>query len=151
MTYQRILVAIDKSEPAQQAIIEACRLAKATNATLKFVHVMDMADYGWEFINTQDPALRVQQQAAHEIASRPLTQAAKHAAELGVNAETECLPPQRAGVAAKLLELAAEWQAELVIMGTHGRDGIDHFLLGSVAERVVRHAKGPVMLVRTPD
>ena len=151
MTYQRIFVPVDKSEPSLLAVDEACRLAKALNAELKLVHIMDMADYGWEFINTQDAELTVKQEAAKEIASKPLNQAAKRAAEFGIRTETQLSLPQHTGRSAKLLELAAEWKADLIVMGTHGRDGIDHFLLGSVAEGVVRHATVPVMLVRAAD
>ncbi len=45
-----------------------------------------------------------------------------------------------------IIEEAARWQAELIVMGTHGRTGIDHFLNGSVAERVVRRARLPVLI-----
>lgn len=151
MTYQRIFVPVDKSEPSLRAVDEACRLAKAVNAELKLVHIMDMADYGFEFINTQDKELMVKQEAAKEIASKPLKEAAKRAAEFGISTETQLSLPQHTGRSEKLLELAAEWKADLIVMGTHGRDGIDHFLLGSVAEGVVRHATVPVMLVRVSD
>jgi nucleotide-binding universal stress UspA family protein len=112
---------------------------------------MDMADYGFEFINTQDEELMVKQEAAKELASKPLKQAAERAAEFGIRTETQLALPQHTDRSVKILELAAEWKADLIVMGTHGRDGIDHFLLGSVAEGVVRHATVPVMLVRVSD
>jgi nucleotide-binding universal stress UspA family protein len=121
------------------------------NAQLKLVHIMDMADYGFEFINTQDEELMVKQEAAKELASKPLKQAAERAVEFGISTETQLALPQHTDRSVKILELAAEWKADLIVMGTHGRDGIDHFLLGSVAEGVVRHATVPVMLVRVSD
>ncbi|BBA69646.1 universal stress protein [Geobacter sulfurreducens] len=51
----------------------------------------------------------------------------------------------------EVLKKATEEDASLIVMGTHGRKGIDHFLFGSTAERVVRNAKCPVMTVRPPE
>lgn len=51
----------------------------------------------------------------------------------------------------KILELAAEWQADLIVMGTHGRTGLAHLLVGSVAEAVVRHARLPVLIAHEPQ
>jgi nucleotide-binding universal stress UspA family protein len=48
-------------------------------------------------------------------------------------------------------EQAQAWEAELLVLGTHGRRGVDRFLGGSVAEQVVRHADVPVLLVRAPQ
>jgi nucleotide-binding universal stress UspA family protein len=50
-----------------------------------------------------------------------------------------------------ILRRAAEWGADLVVMGTHGRTGVDRVLQGSVAERLLRLASVPVLLVRVPD
>ena len=51
---------------------------------------------------------------------------------------------------ADICQSAAQEQADLIIMGSHGRTGLSHVLLGSVAERVVRHAPCPVLVVRPP-
>ena len=48
-----------------------------------------------------------------------------------------------------ILKVAAEWEAELIVIGTHARTGFSHLLMGSVAEHVVRHSKIPVMIVPT--
>jgi nucleotide-binding universal stress UspA family protein len=50
-----------------------------------------------------------------------------------------------------ILDIASEWQADLIVVGSHGRKGLDKFLLGSVAESVARHAKCSVWIVRIPQ
>jgi nucleotide-binding universal stress UspA family protein len=50
----------------------------------------------------------------------------------------------------EIVKVAGEKQADLIVLGTHGRKGLDHMLFGSTAERVVRHAACPVMTVRLP-
>ena len=47
----------------------------------------------------------------------------------------------------RLLKVADEWAADLIVMGTHGRTGLSHILMGSIAEHVVRHAKIPVLII----
>jgi len=49
-----------------------------------------------------------------------------------------------------ILDLAAEWQADLIVLGSHGRRGLSRFMLGSVAESLARHARCSVLIVRTP-
>lgn len=48
-----------------------------------------------------------------------------------------------------ILNIAKEWNADLIVMGTHGRTGVSHFLLGSVAEKVLRHSTKPVLVIPT--
>lgn len=58
------------------------------------------------------------------------------------------LTPSKAQIAEKLVDEASAWSADLIIIGTHGRRGIQHILTGSVAEEVIRIAKIPVLLVK---
>jgi universal stress protein A len=50
----------------------------------------------------------------------------------------------------QIVEMAKSWNADMVVIGTHGRTGLKHALLGSTAERVVRHAACPVLVVHSP-
>jgi nucleotide-binding universal stress UspA family protein len=50
----------------------------------------------------------------------------------------------------KIIDQATQWNAELIVLGSHGRKGVDHFLMGSVSEAVVRHAPCSVEIVRMP-
>jgi nucleotide-binding universal stress UspA family protein len=47
----------------------------------------------------------------------------------------------------EILKVAEEWQADLIVLGTHGRTGLSHLLMGSVAERVIRHSKKPLLII----
>lgn len=51
----------------------------------------------------------------------------------------------------KILESAANWQADLIVMGTHGRTGISHLLMGSIAEKVIRHSTIQVLIIPTRE
>jgi nucleotide-binding universal stress UspA family protein len=62
--------------------------------------------------------------------------------------ETELLETAGQRVADRIVEAAKRWEADLIVMGTHGRHGIQHLVLGSVAEAVIRSAPVPVLLVR---
>jgi nucleotide-binding universal stress UspA family protein len=74
--------------------------------------------------------------------------AAAKAREAGVHAETALIKTEGRRVAAVIVEEAEGASSDLVIMGTHGRRGVEHLLLGSVAEGVVRRATVPVLLLR---
>lgn len=58
------------------------------------------------------------------------------------------LTPSKSQIAEKLVDEASAWSADLIIIGTHGRRGIQHILTGSVAEEVIRISKIPVLLVK---
>lgn len=73
-------------------------------------------------------------------------------AESGVTAETQLLQFEQAhpDVSGAILRAAEEWAADVIVLGTHGRTGLQRVVLGSVAETLVRHCKVPVLLVRGP-
>ena len=148
--YPRILVAIDGSDTSNLALEQAVQLAEDQRARLRIVHVVDLFRYsasiadGYAF----DPtplweALRAE--GRHAL----LTAEAK-ARSAGVDVETAMLegndPAQR--VASMVVKDAHQWDADLIVLGTHGRRGLDRIFLGSVAETLVRMAPTPVLLVR---
>jgi nucleotide-binding universal stress UspA family protein len=65
-----------------------------------------------------------------------------------VEADTLLVDAAGRRIATAIVEEAARWGAELIVMGTHGRHGFEHLILGSVAEGVVRRAVTPVLLIR---
>jgi len=73
-------------------------------------------------------------------------------AEAGVTADTQLLQFEQShpDVPAAILKAAEEWAADVIVLGTHGRTGLQRVVLGSVAENLVRHCKVPVLLVRGP-
>jgi nucleotide-binding universal stress UspA family protein len=145
--YRKILVGIDGSEHGNHALQHAVTLAQSCRAALRIVHVLDL---GW---------LAVAPAAAADIvpatdswraeAAGLLKAAAETARAAGVEAETRLVetvkpanPPAQA-----LVEEAASWQADLLVVGARGRRGLEHLLIGSVADGVLRRSTRPVLLV----
>jgi nucleotide-binding universal stress UspA family protein len=77
-----------------------------------------------------------------------LAEAKDLAARNGVEVEGAMVETQQQRVADRILEQAREWHADIIVMGTHGRRGFRHLVLGSDAEAVVHDAPVPVLLVK---
>lgn len=140
--YARVLVPVDGSDPSDCAVTEALSLADAFESTLVFLYAIDVDSVPADTY-TADLVERL-----HEYGRTVVDAAADRAREAGVAAETVVTEgaPNRVIVSA-----AVAHDVDLVVMGTHGRTGIEHVLLGSVAERVVRKAPVPVLTVHTDD
>lgn len=142
LTLTRILCPTDFSDISTTA--EACAVALASHygAALHLLHVDPpspvMAPYGEIPV---DIRLFEEQR---EQAERDLAAARERARAAGVAAEASV----RGGHPAReILAVAGELQADLIVLGSHGRGGVEHLLLGSVAEKVMRKAECPVMVV----
>ena len=146
MAFKKILCPIDFSEPSRFALRQAAQFALESNAELVLVHV-------WE--SPMHP--EYSEGILHNELLAPLL-AEQQAALAGARRDVEVLGVTR--VTTKLL-YGVPWDAiaretrepgyDVVVIGTHGRSGIKHVLLGSVAERVARHAGCPVLLVRAKE
>jgi nucleotide-binding universal stress UspA family protein len=146
--YQRILVPVDGSDTARRGLEEAIRLSKALGGALRLVHIID------------DTPLAMNPETG--IAAAPLVadfaeggkqiieESRAFAAGEGVQVDTALYENFTGRVAERILEDARKSGAELIVMGTHGRRGIRHAVLGSDAEAVVRGSHVPVLLVRAP-
>lgn len=148
--YQRILVGVDNSEASRAALAHAVALAAAQRAQLRAVHVAEEIPGGlFDYPSTVIADVR---RAAEEEGDRVLARAQDAARQAGVDVETRLLrivsPYPR--IARLLVNEAQDWAADLIVLGTHGRRGLDRLLLGSVAEGVSRLATVPVLLVRQP-
>lgn len=145
--YDRILVPIDGSPTSERALAEAAGLARLCSATLRLLHVMDPLTHitGYErpevFVREIEPALR---QAAQDL----LAKARDRVADERVKVETELVDSVGQRVSDIILDQAAAWPADLIVIGTHGRRGVDRVLMGSDAEQVARRSPVPVLLVR---
>ena len=148
-TVMSILVPTDFSETADVALDYAKRLAGRVGASLHLLHV---------FTDPYAPALYATDVYVPEIATETRTRAMQDAkAELAARLspdEHEYFRGTTSMVtgltATQIAHYAAERGSELIVMGTHGRRGVAHLLLGSVAEQVVRTAPCPVLTVRGP-
>jgi nucleotide-binding universal stress UspA family protein len=146
--YARILAAVDGSEPSMRAYREAMRLAADQQAVLRVAHVIDL---GLALVPWADGAVidyDALETALRESGVRILEAAAAEARTTGSEAETVLLETDDDNPAAEILTEATRWGADLIVMGTHGRHGLAHLILGSVAEGVVRRASVPVLLLR---
>lgn len=137
--YDRLLVPTDDSAVAEAAGETAVAFARQFDAALDVIHVLEPVDV---------PA-DVDDGAAHEFdrRSEDATAAiAEMAANAGVDAKTATLE-RRESVHRTIIEYADDHDADCVVMGTHGRTGLDRFVLGSVAELTLRESPVPVMTV----
>ena len=144
--YDRILAATDSSEPAQAAVRHAVGLASATGATLHVLYVVD-TETSWLTVSKAD-VKQTLRAVGESVGENVLADAEAHAADAGVPVETalrEGVPDE------EILAHADDIDADLVVLGTHGRDGVARRVLGSTTERVARDANTPVLTVHTND
>lgn len=142
---RRILVPVDGSATAQRGLEEALRLAAPLDATLVLLHVvevypmmMEMATSAtWEAVTTD---LRRHGQEVLEAARA-------EALAQRIPAEGHLEDASAARVCDVITDQARVHDCGLIVMGTHGRRGLEHALIGSDAERVVRQSPVPVLLV----
>jgi len=145
--YQRILVPIDGSGTAARGLVEATRLAKDQGAKLRVIHVVNeltmLAAYeGAIYSNELIEALR-------ESGRTILARAAEQLKASGLQVESALLEAQGGNVGDTIVKDAEHWQADIIVLGTHGRRGLGRLVMGSDAEQVLHQAKVPVLLVRT--
>lgn len=144
--YRRILVPIDGSATSGHALQEAIRLADA-QTRLRLVYVLEevfpLDTEGYAFIDY--PTL---QEAVKLTGERALAQAGEEVRLADMTPETALLEAKGERIAKVIEDEAQRWEADLIVIGTHGRSGLSRLLLGSVAEGVARSAAVPVLLVR---
>jgi nucleotide-binding universal stress UspA family protein len=143
IAFDTIVAATDFSAPSEEALGRAAELAKQFGANLHVVHVYQIPVYGGlgDYGAIQGQLL----EAVRDGASKGLADTVARLRARGVKVESHL----REGFAAdRIAELAREVGADLIVMGTHGRTGLPHFLLGSVAERTLRTAPCSVLTVR---
>jgi nucleotide-binding universal stress UspA family protein len=140
--YKNIFIATDGSKQNQKAVMHSVELAKMSGAKLYAGYVVDTAafasipmDAGWEMM--------------YELLEKEANGATETVEDLakkeGVTVETVVL---EGNPSHEIIEFADNNNIDLIIMGTLGKTGFDRFLLGSVAEKVTRNSKVPVLVVR---
>lgn len=143
MPFKHVLVATDFSDNAKPAIDLAVEVARGSNAALTLVHVADVSAYAYSgmamtAVDLITPVL----EAAHEALDRALAELRKRV--------PEAKAILRQGITAdEVVAAVGSVGADLVVIGTHGRTGMRHLVLGSVAEKVVRLSPVPVLTVRS--
>ena len=143
--YQRILVPVDGSPTSERALQEALRLAQQQSGRLELVHVLGDVRLleANSYINYAE-----MKDAMTSAGKKLLEQTQMVAQQSGTAAEVKLLEAGGTRIASAIVEEARQWQADLIVIGTHGRTGFSRVLFGSVAEGVVRTAPIPVLLIR---
>lgn len=139
--YERLLVPVDGSDAAMVALGEALSLAQRVNATIHALYAVDPAHY--HGFTTEDLVLAALEREGEAALADVRERCQTH----DVPAETTL---ERGHPGDVILDYADTEGMDLVVMATHGRRGLDRFLLGSVTEHVIRHATVPVLTVRAP-
>ncbi|ACC74933.1 universal stress protein [Paraburkholderia phymatum] len=144
--YDRILVALDDSASAKMALGEAVKLAKISSG---LVYALSVVDRGrWPAEDSARFDFEPEPSAAANAATRIFEEAETLFRESGVSGKVRAIDAYGENVSEVLARAAEECDADIIVIGTHGRRGAQRFLLGSVAESLVRATERPVLLLR---
>jgi nucleotide-binding universal stress UspA family protein len=143
MTLDHVLLPTDFSECADHALTHAMRVADRFDARLHILHVVNELDPDWY-------GLSEAQEKASELRTRIKEEARARLQELAPDRDLDTTVSLQLSfdVADSINEYVEEREIDLVVMGTHGRQGLDRLMLGNVADKIIRHAPCPVMTVR---
>jgi len=139
----KILIAIDDSKFSQEALRAVIRQFRPEGVQLLVLHILQPISLSAvpQMATQYAPELEAQGKEARELVER----AAGTLRAAGFKVETNV---DKGDIRMKIIDTAAEWKADLVVLGSHGRAGLPRLLLGSVAEFVARHAPCSVEIVR---
>ena len=144
MRLRRILHATDFSTASRPAFRMAVELAKREGARLLLLHVVTPPS-PFSAGSGPPPSSYLELLAAtRREARRRLAAALARARAAGIRAQAKLV---EGGAAERILRIGQRWRPDVIVIGTHGRSGVRHFLMGSVAEHVVRRASRPVLTV----
>lgn len=144
--FKHILVPVDGSDTSEVAVGKATELARAFDSTVTVIYVIDpypFAGVGTDFAYGQAEYL-----SAATAEANAAVHAAKEAfANAGVTVDTSVIEAHTAWRG--IVEAGSSLEADLIVMGSHGRSGLEKLVLGSVAQAVLSHTKLPVLVVRS--
>ena len=142
----RILVPIDFSEPSRKALHYAKVFAQQFDASVTLMHAVEPLSYPPDFAVVPLLPPDIEEARSRELA----VQLKELADAVGGGVKTEAVV--RSGRAwQEIVEYAKSGDFDLIVVSTHGYTGLKHALLGSVAEKIVRHAPCPVLVVRDEE
>ena len=145
--FKHILLATDGSAASAHAAALAVGLARAQGAKLTAIYVID--PYPYMMMGEANPyGLQAYMSAAQEVAAQAHTAVAALCQKGGAPIEMEARLIENVTAANGILQSAKEANADLVVIGSHGRSGIMRLMLGSVASRVVAESTVPVLVTR---
>ncbi len=147
--YDKLVVAVDGSNTSLNALKHAANLAHMTNAKLVVVTIVNPTEFmavAPEFLVDEN-----YESAAIQQGEAVLDQAEKAAKEIGVKEVVRHMAMSNKGareMAQLLVDFAENEKADLLVLGTHGRTGLMHLLMGSFAETVMRQSTLPLLILR---
>ena len=150
--YKRILVAVDGSATSNKALSAALEMASYSGgrSVLRLIHVVDEMAYftGLDpYAGQSYSVISVMREAGEKI----LADALAIVQSAGVQADTVLVDRLGSRLAETIAEKAKQWDASLVVVGTHGRKGIGRILMGSGAEQIIRLSTCPVLVIRSEE
>lgn len=143
MTFKRILIALDETPLSAHAVDVATSLAESVQGDIGLVHVIDMSLVAGAEGFPAAEVLNDLRQAGRNLFERAAARlpSMKNAWQF----------LKEGSPADHIVKAAQEWGADLIVIGSHGRSGVPRIFLGSVAEKVIRFAPCPVLVVKAAD
>jgi len=145
MSYKRILVPVDGSPTSAKGMKAAIRLARESRGKLLLLHVVE--EYSAFVAPEMGASIGPILDSLRAAGQRTLARVARGAAKAGAKPQAVLAENFGSRVSVTIVQQAKRLRADLIVMGTHGRRGINRALLGSDAESVVRYSPVPVLLV----
>lgn len=139
MSYQKILITVDDGPSAEKVASEGFRLCKQLNAEIALLSIVDsviLVTNGAITPREMTDMTKNDFKKSHRLLIDKIFKDYKVWTFIEEGTPYE-----------KILKVAEEWQADLIVLGTHGRTGLSHLLMGSVAEKVIRHSTKPLFIV----
>jgi nucleotide-binding universal stress UspA family protein len=146
--YEKILVPVDGSDTSLRGLDEAIKLGKAMGSTLRLLLVINELFVAGTYETGGALSYSDVLEALRDGAKNTLAECERTARERGVGYESALIETIGGRASDVIVTQAAQWPADLIVMGTHGRRGIRRLALGSDAEGVLRQSSVPVLMVR---
>jgi nucleotide-binding universal stress UspA family protein len=148
--YKRILIPVDGSQTSTRALTAALQLARDSGGRVRLIHVVDELAYfsGYDAYGGYSAELI---RIAQENGAKILDDAMAIAKSAGVEADKFLFEKFGERLGETVADEAKSWNADLVVVGTHGRRGVGRMFLGSGAEQIIRLAPTPVLVVRSQE
>lgn len=145
--FKRILVPVDDNPISMKAAQEAIELSSQLNAKIEFIHILDEQNIVFSEVFTTYPSIK---EALRKVGEELLSKINEMARSASIDFESKLIELRAAEgrIPEKIIEEATNWSADLIMIGSHGRRGINKFLLGSIALNVIQSTSIPVLLIK---
>jgi nucleotide-binding universal stress UspA family protein len=145
--FDKILVPVDGSPTSCKGLAEAIAVARLTGGRIRLLHVLSdpLAGLGSEAALVATDEIFAALRSAGE---RVLADAKASVGAAGIEVDEVLFESCGVRLCDRVVETARSWPASLIVMGTHGRRGLDRLMLGSDAEQILRTAPVPILLIR---